>query len=126
MTDIWLWAVDRFGKPIAAFFAFAIVWLVLFVLLQLAQCVGDRKASDQAEQSNRSAEAYGKAVDHAIDTVANRADAENAIEAATAIVKKEIGNAASTHDIDVLITSRVCDFPEYRGDAACQLPRSDP
>lgn len=91
----------------------------------VAKCTGsNRKEADQAQQTTRSGEAFANAADDAVETVANRSEADLAIDAATAQAKKEIKDAKDPAAVRAAVVRSLCKRAEYRNDPACRVQQA--
>lgn len=106
------WFAGRFGSKIAHYGVIALAAIVMLVMLfALSRCDAWRNRSAvtaQAAQTTASGEAIADAAAVAVDTVVARADADNEIDAATAVALENIGHAENPVDVRNAVIDALC------------------
>ena len=96
---------------------------VVLISMTLHRCTNAQHSRDlaaQTKQGNKSAVAINAAASNAVDMVSEDATVKQQIDAATAIAKEDIGNAATSDEIRSAVVRALC------ADRVRDGERSDP
>lgn len=125
--------LERLGIPasMARYVIIGVIMLLLVVILLSAfQCQGwrGRKAVEaQADQTNASGEAIGKAGSNAVNVATDRAANDAKIDADVASSQRDISDAETSDDVRDAVLRGIClRDPSHRDDPACAVFFADP
>ena len=121
------WLIARIGAK----WATRLMWSVgiaafLGAVFLLGRCTaGDDDPTPQIQQSNRSAEAMGKAAESAVNAVTDLVITEQSVDAAVRDATQEIDNAKDVDAVRDAVLDSLCGRATHRDDPACKLHRSN-
>lgn len=121
------WLIGKVGQRLAApLFYGGIILIALIIAFTLGRCgKEDDTVQKQIDQSNANAEAFGEAVEGAVDIIDNRNINDATVDNAVEQVKDKIGNAKSPVAIRDAVLDSLCRKPSHRDDPACTMRPPD-
>lgn len=120
------WAAFKLSRAFKPVLGIVAVIAILGLVFALGRCSGDDGAAEQANQTNRSADAVAGAAEAAVETIGERQATEKTIDAAVAAAVMEIGNAENVDDVRNAVLDGLCGQNSHRNDPACDMQPDNP